>query len=804
MAKLRVDKIAAPIVKDEFTGSVHFDGTGDYLSLSSNTDFAMGTGDFTAECFINTTSFSNAEGAYSERVFDSNTGQLGIYVTSDGSGTIGALVAGTDHRGTSSPTLSGWTHVALTRSGSTVRIFLNGVLDSSFTNSGSVASSGDFLIGARASGQGGFLGYISNFRICKGHAVYTGNFTVPTRELEVHLGAKGVVFPAADNRTVLLACQSSTDATAEATGRHTITVNGDPTAADANPGLFRRTNISSTTTENTGAVYFDGSGDYLSLATSTDFSFSHDFTVETWAYPTDISSKYNAIFSLNVSGEWNSQGKGFVLSIGNLHYGTGYNTDYTTGIIPINTWTHLAVTRLSGAIKIFVNGVLDQTINDGNSDDTFANGTGNTPAIGLFDQQGGTPRFYFTGYISNFRVCKGHAVYTSQFIPPTRELEVTPETVFLGLYDGENIFADKTERHIIAAYGDRTSSPTPTVTDSPIGITTNYPPVTRNVDPTAGPIFQGGAGFISQNWLTLPKGTTLQRSRGRGLFGGGYTTSYTNVIEYIEIHTLGNGQDFGDLSIGKTFVSANSSSTRCVFSGGYAPSASRSEIEYVNISTSGNVQNFATAVSTQHSRAACGNNTRGIIASGSLSDAIEYITFSTLGQSNVFGTYTIGQYRDASGCSSPTRGIFAGGFTPANTNSIQYVTISTIGNTQDFGDLSSARYGTGATSSETRGVFFGGTAFPSATGSNVIEYITISTLGNTQDFGDLSRSTYRSPCTSNGTRAVIYSSSPTPNSNAIEYVNIASLGNAADFGDSLISAREYSDSASSDSHGGIS
>ena len=51
-------------------------------------------------------------------------------------------------------------------------------------------------------------GYISNLRICKGHAVYTGNFTVPTRELEVHTKPpKGVVFPAADNRTVLLACQ---------------------------------------------------------------------------------------------------------------------------------------------------------------------------------------------------------------------------------------------------------------------------------------------------------------------------------------------------------------------------------------------------------------------------------------------------------------------------------------------------------------------------------------------------------------------------------------------------------------------
>ena len=49
MAKLRVNKIAAPIVKDEFTGSVYFDGTGDYLSIPDSTDFSMGTGDFTLE-----------------------------------------------------------------------------------------------------------------------------------------------------------------------------------------------------------------------------------------------------------------------------------------------------------------------------------------------------------------------------------------------------------------------------------------------------------------------------------------------------------------------------------------------------------------------------------------------------------------------------------------------------------------------------------------------------------------------------------------------------------------------------------
>ena len=53
MAKLRVDKIAAVGVSTENTGSVFFDGTGDYLSVQSSTDFDFGTGDFTIELYAN-------------------------------------------------------------------------------------------------------------------------------------------------------------------------------------------------------------------------------------------------------------------------------------------------------------------------------------------------------------------------------------------------------------------------------------------------------------------------------------------------------------------------------------------------------------------------------------------------------------------------------------------------------------------------------------------------------------------------------------------------------------------------------
>ena len=91
-------------------------------------------------------------------------------------------------------------------------------------------------------------------------------------------------------------------------------------------------------------------------------------------------------------------------------------------------------------------------------------------------------------------------------------------------------------------------------------------------------------------------------------------------------------------------------------------------------------------------------------------------------------------------CSSPTRGLFAGGYTASvPVNVIDYVTIDTTGNATDFGDLTSTNFGVGGCSSSTRGVFGGG-----STGSaiNRIEYVTISTVGNATDFGDLTVARY--------------------------------------------------------------
>ena len=54
---------------------------------------------------------------------------------------------------------------------------------------------------------------------------------------------------------------------------------------------------------------------------------------------------------------------------------------------------------------------------------------------------------------------------------------------------------------------------------------------------TEGPVFEGYIEFTSQNFLTLPKGDTTQRGRGRGFIGGGSDGSLLKTIQYLEIQS---------------------------------------------------------------------------------------------------------------------------------------------------------------------------------------------------------------------------------------------------------------------------
>ena len=331
---------------------------------------------------------------------------------------------------------------------------------------------------------------------------------------------------------------------------------------------------------------------------------------------------------------------------------------------------------------------------------------------------------------------------------------------------------------------------------------------------TEGPVLNGGLKFRSQNYMTFPKGDTVQRGRGRGIWGGGWNSpsaTSTNNIDYIQIQSGGQAKDFGDLTEGGNQMRANSSSTRGVFIGGRRPHPGVVNImDYVELATTGNALDFGDLLTGRGAVGEISSQTRGISAAGynpSNTNVIEYITIATLGNSQDFGdTEVSGSGSTMAGTQSSTRGILAGNYAPSSPNTsniIQYLTIATLGNTQDFGDLTeSGRHSASGTSNGVRAVFAAGTHL--SPGSNdTMDYVTIATTGDALDFGDLGNiSTGQVGATSDNIRGVFGGGSNSPlYYNVIQQVTIATTGNSVNVGD--LTLQRLQPGCCSDSHGGL-
>jgi hypothetical protein len=239
-------------------------------------------------------------------------------------------------------------------------------------------------------------------------------------------------------------------------------------------------------------------------------------------------------------------------------------------------------------------------------------------------------------------------------------------------------------------------------------------------------------------------------------------------------------------------------SGRGVFGGGTTPTG---VIDYINISSTGNAINFGRLTTLAVSAGGCSSSTRGVFAGGyfptnpTIVNTIEYITIASEGNSIDFGDLTRAIWQPA-GASSSTRGLFIGGF--PRTNVIDYIQISTIGNALDFGDLFTGRYGLTGFSSPVRAIVAGDDP-PS---SDLIEFILIASKGNGVRFGELTQKRrYMMGC-SNSVRGLFAGGGNPGPTNTIEYVTIASEGDAIDFGD-LTVARYYSYNGAASSTRGV-
>ena len=234
--------------------------------------------------------------------------------------------------------------------------------------------------------------------------------------------------------------------------------------------------------------------------------------------------------------------------------------------------------------------------------------------------------------------------------------------------------------------------------------------------------------------------------RDRGLFAAGYrgdSEADTDIISYIQVSTLGNAQDFGNLS-------ANGAGSR---------------------------------------RGGCSNGTRGLAGGAAPNnDYIDYLTIASTGNSQDFGNLTVGRYY-ASSCSSSTRGVWMGGTTqpsPGNVNTIDYVEIATTGNALDFGDITAAENTLTAAASPTRGFCFGPGATAADGYGSGIDMITFSSTGNAVDFGEGAFGFSRCAAGSNTVRALIAGRQGPASAyrgEMIQKFNMASGGNAINFGE---------------------
>jgi len=427
--------------------SAYFDGTDDGLkidcSAGAKDEFSFGTGDFTIEAWFKTSvtsgyqyivsqwgdnGESNSTCAWLLRC--DNAGKLQAYAVSGS--TLTALTSSTSY------STSEWNHGAFVRSGNVLNLYLNGNLEATQAYSSSINSvPADVWIGLQGGNINDFNGYIADARVVKGTAVYTSEFTPPSERLT------------AITNTSLLACHLPYFADGS-TNANTLIVNGNTKVEPFTPPLDYDAYSAS---NHGGSALFDGTGDYLSIADSTDFTLgSGNFTAECWVYPT-ASPSQPVIF-----GQW-SNPYSWVIQFSNdsnrnvrflINDGTTRDNVSSTSV-PLNNWAHLALVRNGSTFTMYVNGV---------SVDTYTNSASLVDASGPVtigaQNGGGQP---YQGYITDARLVKGTAVYTAAFTPPTAPLSAISGTSFLALRGDASIF-DTAQIHEFTINGDAISSTT--------------------------------------------------------------------------------------------------------------------------------------------------------------------------------------------------------------------------------------------------------------------------------------------------------------------------------------------------------
>lgn len=324
----------------KYGASGFFNGTSAYLTAASSA-ITLGTSDFTIEFWVyplDVRTFS----LYDSRTNETNPNGNGFVIGTNASQAWVVYQAANRIVG---PTVvaNQWTHVAVTRSGSSVKMYINGTqVGSTWTTTGSF-SDGATLIGTDYPKNARFVnGYIDDFRISR-FARYVSNFTPPTAALPTT--ASSTVADPYYNYTSLLLHMDGTNAS-------TNFVDSGPSALTVTAAANAQI---STTQSKYGSAsgYFDGTGDSLTIPANTALALgAGDYTIEGWFYSLTSGSSLRGMIDFRTAATGTNglmlreNDGGFLVYLNNAIL-----LSTTTGRIA-NQWQHVALVRKGTTVTL--------------------------------------------------------------------------------------------------------------------------------------------------------------------------------------------------------------------------------------------------------------------------------------------------------------------------------------------------------------------------------------------------------------------------------------------------------------------
>jgi hypothetical protein len=397
----------APLNGNE--GSLYFNGTSDYVAFTNNV--ALGSGSFTIEMWLYPTATPSVN-AWIWGVRNSADTSPYLFMDSSRSIRFGGDIS-TYLTGSSALPLNAWTHVAVVRNGTAMTLYTNGTSVATATVTQNFSYVGTNTIGYSNSGSPYYwVGNISNFRIVVGSAVYTSAFA-PSRQPLTAIPS-----------TNLLTLQTSTPVNNRSFMDDSLTTGNVTYSGDVHKTLFNpfgsnwSYHFHNTATSDIDYIRVPIAATIGSqTGTDLDISTYRDYTAECWVYPT-VLNNYHTIFNWCAATGTAAVNLYIDLSPRVLKF-----QDYNWGaqiagstILTANKWYHVALTRTSNSLRIYLNGNLEASL-------AWSPASAHSGPFDYFQMgamhYNAVPIYTFKGYISNMRVVRQSLYSNSSFPLPT-------------------------------------------------------------------------------------------------------------------------------------------------------------------------------------------------------------------------------------------------------------------------------------------------------------------------------------------------------------------------------------------------